>query len=218
MNRRIRLYILALIFLSMAVLSGRITGELAGDNETASAVLSSGAERIGGVLASVLWLQLDRYHHIWMYQGNDWVTDTEYLPQLWLITKLDPTFAEAYIDGGYHLVINLGHPEEGFELLQEGVIQCPDNERMLWERAVVLWETNYYGPRATCQAAWAYIDLIRSKRGVISEPWNEANAYFIIGSAFEKDVSRLNSSRIARRYDERCSFIRSARIEGLWTN
>ncbi len=101
---------LAVVFLFIAVVSGRIAGETAWENEAASEAVSSGAGEIGSILADILWLQLDQYHHIWMYQGNEWTTATDYLPQLWLIIKLDPTFAEAYIDGGYHLVRNLGHP------------------------------------------------------------------------------------------------------------
>ncbi|NOQ23443.1 MAG: hypothetical protein GQ565_12460 [Candidatus Aegiribacteria sp.] len=216
MKKRYYLYLLAVLFLSVAVLSGRIAGEASWENEAASEAVSTGAGEIGGILADILWLQLDRYHHIWMYQGNEWMTATDYLPQLWLIIKLNPAFADAYIDGGYHLAINLGHPEEGLRLLREGVRQCPDNERMLWERLIVLWQTNYYGPRAIQEAAWDYMALVEQKRGQIADPWNEANTSMILQFSFENDTLRRNHIEISERYAERSNFIRFATRNDLW--
>ncbi len=210
------LYLLAVLFLTIAVISGRIAGETAWENEAASEVVSSGLDEIGSILADLLWLQLDRYHHIWMYQGNEWMTATDYLPQLWLIIKLDPSFAEAYINGGYHLTINLGYQEEGLRLLQEGVRQCPDSERMRWERLIVLWQSNYYGSRATQEAAWDYMTLVKEKRGHIVDPWNEANASMILEFCFENDNLRRNHMEISERYGERRDFIRFASQNDLW--
>lgn len=217
MKNRYFQYVLAVFFLFIAVVSGRIAGETAWENEAASEAVSTGAGEIGGIFADILWLQLDRYHHIWMYQGNEWMTATDYLPQLWLIIKLDPTFAEAYIDGGYHLAINLGHPEEGLRLLQEGVRQCPDNERLLWERLVVQWQSYYYGPRAIQEAAWDYLALVKKKRGQIVDTWNEANASLILELTFEDDTLRHNHMAISERYSERSEFVRFANRNGLWT-
>ncbi len=210
------LYLLAFLFLSIAVIFGRIAGETAWENKAASEAVSSGLGEIGGILADLLWLQLDQYHHIWMYQGNEWMTATDYLPQLWLIIKLDPTFTEAYIDGGYHLTINLGYPEEGLRLLQEGVRQCPYNEQMRWERLVVLWQSSYYGPRAIQEAAWDYMTLVKEKRGQIRDPWNEANASLILELCFKDDSLRYNHMQISERYAERSEFIRFARRNDLW--
>ena len=210
--------VFAVIFLAAAVVFGRLaTGSYTRGNPQAAEALSSGSRQIGTVLADVLWLQLDRYHHIWMYQGYDWATATDYLPQLWLITKLDPDFAEAYIDGGYHLGVNLGYPEEGLELLDQGVINCPDDEEVFWEKAVVLWETNYRGYRATHEAVWDYLRLVSKKRGDIAHPWNEANANMLLEFTFEEDSLRRNHMRIAERYSNRTDFIRFARRSGLWT-
>ncbi len=217
MKKNMSLYLSALLFLIIAVVSGRIASESAGGNEIASEAVSTGTGQIGGLLADILWLQLDQYHHIWMYQGNEWITATDYLPQLWLIIKLDPGFAEAYIDGGYHLAINLNMPEEGLELLGEGARQCPDNERILWEKATVLWETDFYGTRVTHEAVWNYLDLVKRKRGQITEPWNEANAAMILEFTFEEDTLRRNNLRISERYADRCDLIRFARREGFWT-
>ena len=216
MKNRYLPYVLAVVFLFIAVISGRILNDTTWENDAASEAVSAGSGEIGGILADVLWLQLDRYHHILMFQGNEWMTATDYLPQLWLIIKLDPTFAEAYIDGGYHLAINLGYPEEGLRLLQEGVRQCPDNERILWERLVVLWRSNYYGHRVIQEAAWDYMTLVKQKWGQITDPWNEANASLILELCFKDDILRRNHMEISERYSETCDFIRFGRRNDLW--
>jgi len=213
MRKKYYLYVFVAVFLLIAVVTGKIASETTGENNTASEAVSSGTGMIGRVLADVLWLQLDRYHHIWMYQGNEWMTATDYLPQLWLIIELNPSFAEAYIDGGYHLTMNLDMQEEGLELLQEGVRRCPDNEKVFWEKTVVLWESDYYGSRATEEAAWDYLNLVKCKRGQIEDPWNEANAAMILEFVFEDDSLRRNHMRISERYAQRCDFLRFARSE-----
>ncbi|MCK4506748.1 MAG: hypothetical protein KAW14_14120 [Candidatus Aegiribacteria sp.] len=217
MKGRIVPFVAAAIFLTVAVYTGRLASQAAWEDNISTEAVSSGIGQIGSFLADMLWLQLDQYHHIWMYQGNEWVTATDYLPQLWLIIKLDPSFADAYIDGGYQLAINLDEKSEGIRLLQEGVRQCPENERVLWEYAVVLWETDYYSPRETEEATWQYLRIIREKRGLIEEAWNEGNAYFLLEKAFEQDSLRRNNLEISRRYSNRRSFIRRARSEGIWT-
>lgn len=210
-------FVAAAIFLTVAVYSGRLASQAASSDNTATEAVSKGIGNIGSFLADILWLQLDQYHHIWMYQGNEWVTATDYLPQLWLITKLNPTFAEAYIDGGYQLAVNLNEISEGIRLLQEGIRHCPENERVLWEYAVVLWEVDYYSPRETEIATWHYLRNLRNKHGLIQEPWNEGNAYFLLEKAFEQDSLRRNNLVISRLYSNRRSFVRRARSEGIWT-
>ncbi len=212
MRRELYLYLFAVLFLAVAVVTGSLaTAGQQGENRAAEATVTAGVGEIGRVLADILWLQIDRYHHIWMYEGRDWVTATDYLPQLWLVIKLNPGFPDAYIDGAYHLGINLGLPEESMRLLEQGVRNCPDNERMLWERLIVLWQSNYLGTRETRMAAWDYLDLVRRKGGNISEPWNEANAAMIIGFTFQDDTLRRNSARLAVRYSERRELMSLAR-------
>lgn len=215
MKKGILHVLLALFFLSVAVISGRIAVEIEDENAPASMAVSSGLDEIGGILADILWLQLDRYHHIWMYQGNDWVTATDYLPQLWLILELSPGFEQAYVDGGYHLAVNLNEYEKGIELLRRGARNCPWSEYVLWENAVVLWETGYCGSRETEEAAWQYLRLVRRKRGRIVDPWNEANANLILQLEFEQDSTRRNNIAISDHYSHRCEILRGIRGAGL---
>lgn len=219
MKRGWLLHLLAAVFLSVAVLAGRAvkSGDISSSRPAARTV-EAGLGGLAGILADILWLQLDDYHHIWMYQGHTWDTATDYLPHLWLITRLKPDFPDAYIDGGYHLAVNLGHVDEGLELLDAGIRNCPDNERVFWERLIVLWETGRHGPRAVREAAWDYLGLVRRKRGDISEPWNEANASMIIAFTFREDTLRRNSGRIHDSYMRRRESVGMARIYGLWRN
>jgi len=213
-----RLYLLALLFLAAAVLLGIVaSGRGLRGSRAGEEAIRAGTGELGTVIADLLWLQLDRYHHIWMYQGNQWATATDYLPQLWLITRLDPDFAEAYIDGGYHLAVNLGHVEDGLELLYSGRRNCPESEGILWEILAVVCETGHGGPRAAHEAAWDYLRLVARKRGHITEPWNEANADLILEFTFQDDSSRVNHERLARIYEGRTTLIRYARSRDLWT-
>jgi len=212
MMDHVRPYVYAVIFLAVAIITGRLASEDSpGGNEVAKATVSAGTGQLGVMLADLLWIKIDNYHHIMMYQGYEWTAITEYMPQLWLVIKLNPSFPDAYIDGGHHLAVNLGFPEEGLELLDRGIINCPDDERVFWERLMVLWRTGYRGVRATRSAAWDYLKIVRRKRGRIREAWNEANAVMIIGFTFRDDESRINAGRLAARYEERARNIRRLR-------
>ncbi len=209
------LYII--LFFSVAVITGRIAVlENQYRDTTASRAFNAGAGQLGEVIADFLWLDMDRYHHIWMYQGHDWKTATDYLPQLWLVTKLNPDFPDAYVDGSYHLAVNLGNFQEGIRLLDRGMRNCPDNEKIYWEKLQILWQTGNGSPRQVRLAAWDYLDLVRRKSGDIAEPWNEANAYMITGFTFRDDSTRRNSPVLSRRYDQRADFLRSAGSAGYF--
>lgn len=204
MRRDIALYVSAAFFLLLAIAAGRLsTAGGRGENAAAEATVRTGVSEIGNILADLLWIQMDRYHHIWMYQGEDWTSATDYLPQLWLVIRLRPGFPDAYIDGAYHLGINLGLPGEAMDLLDQGIRNCPESERVFWERLVILWQSDFRGPEATRNAAWDYLHLVKRKGGRISEPWNEANAAMIVGFTFLDQTGRRNSSRLASRYDQR---------------
>jgi len=88
------------------------------------APISDGFGQLRGIVADFLYLDLDRYHHIMMYQGYDWAQIADYLPQIWMIVKLKPDYWRAYEDGSYHLAVNLGMPDEGMRLLEEGLRNC----------------------------------------------------------------------------------------------
>jgi len=214
--KRLYLPALALLLLLTAILSGAAVSRRFFDDGTAARALDSSLGRLGSIVADILWMQLDDYHHLEMYQGLDWTTNTKYLPQLWLITRLNPDLVDAYLTGGNHLAVNLGMPEEGIALLQRGLRNCPDDTRLVWEYTAVLWLTDYLGPRATQEAAWRFLNLIRRRRGDIEEIWNEPNAELVLRGAFNLDSTRMHSDRISVRYLDRSEFIRDAGRNAIW--
>lgn len=169
--------------------------------------ISSGFDNLKGFLADILWLKMDDYHHMWMYQGNPWTTATDYLPHLWLVIKLNPYYADAYIESGYHVAINLEYPEEGMRILKEGLFRIQDNEELLWINAFVSSQTNCTSLRSDEEASWKYLRYIRRRNGELESPWNERNSLFLLGESFEHDSTRYNYQRISGRYHRRSNQI-----------
>jgi len=217
MKRIITPLILALLFFVITIVIGsNIRATTLGDASAGEIAVSSSFSQLRTFLANVLWLQLDRYHHIWMYQGNAWTTATDYLPQLWMIIKLDPDYTQAYYTGGYQLAVNLDMPAEGIELFREGLFQNPNDPKLLWEYATVLWVTNYLLHSDTENAIWNYLTLLRRKNGDIIDSWNEANACLMLNVEFGNDSLRLNHRRISHHYEYRSNFLRDASDDNTW--
>ena len=207
MRGRLSPLVIALPLLILAYFSGyavtsRVSVDLSGHLE----VFSSGFREMKILLADLLYLQIDRYHHIITYQGYDWRIITDYLPQLWLVTQLNPGFGEAYADGGYHLAVNLGLVDEGVELLRRGMENCPDDPAVVWEYAYVTWETGTLPPRLQTESILYYLNLER-RLGLTSvdiERYTSAmNACRLLWWTYEDYTERRNSGRIARRYRDR---------------
>ena len=85
------------------------------------------------VIADMLWLRADLYHHSYEWRGEYW-GDNENLVMLYrLITYLNPQQDKAYAQGGYHLSMNLRKPKDGMEFLQEGLKYNPNSEDIHFE-------------------------------------------------------------------------------------
>jgi len=89
-------------------------------------------------LAAFVWLKADYYHHDAEASRQPWTENKSLMPLIRLVTYLDPHFVQAYDFGGYHLAVNLKKPEEGINLLQEGIRNNPDSFDLLWEMGYVL--------------------------------------------------------------------------------
>jgi len=191
----------AVAALSLAVISGREASRHVGGGSSLE-VLSSGLDQIRGFIGDLIYLKIDRYHHIWMYQGHEWEQATDYLPMIWLVSRLKPEYARNYIDGGHHLAINLGRVEEGVEFMRRGLLRCPGSLELAWEYAVVLWQTGYGTMTQRQRAVWNYLDMVRRRRGDMDDPWNEYNAFTMLRELFEADSTRRKHVRIAALYSE----------------
>jgi hypothetical protein len=207
MRRPLSPLLLAVPLLILAYVSGyAVTSRMSVDLSGHLEVFSSGLREVRTFLADLLYLQIDRYHHILMYQGYDWKVITDYLPQLWLVTRLNPTFGEAYAEGGYQLAINLGRVEEGVELLLTGLENCPDDPGVLWEYAYVTWKTGSLPHREQAESVWNYLELERrlDMSAADLEPYTNAmNACRLLWWTFDDYAERSNNARIAERYRRR---------------
>jgi hypothetical protein len=203
--RSVHLLLLSSIFLVVAIVAGTVAMALtgsAGQERAARETTSAAFEELRGVLADILFLQLDQYHHIWIYQGNPWHTATDYLPQIWLIARLDPQFIEVYVDGAYHLAVNLGRPDEGMELLREGMAANPDNEDLMWEYAFLIQQLEESSPEARLEACWDLLHLARRRSGT-DDPLREKNVCDLLEIIFRDEAVRRGAERISSRYQRR---------------
>jgi hypothetical protein len=163
-----------------------------------------GFDEIRLILAEVLYLELDDYHHIMMYQGYDWTAISDYLPQIWLIVRLKPDFWQAYQDGAYHLAVNLGSTTEGLRLLEEGIANCPGNLDLLWQNVVIRWRTGTGRPRERLQACLEYSRAVRDLGLPDPHPVELRNAALISTWIMEEGTGTrdsLTSARYSRRAD-----------------
>lgn len=204
-------FLLFVAFVSGNAVSREASIDLSGHME----VFSSGFDQIKRIVANILYLQLDEYHHIMIYQGSEWVTVTDYLPHIWLITRLNPTFPDPYKEGGYHLAVNLGFIDEGIELLQRGLLYCPDNPGISWEYAYVSWEVEYGSLRSRQDNTWHFLELcgeLDLTAADVDQHTSMMNANRILKFMFEDESSRLNSSVIALHYERRIELMSSIRL------
>ncbi len=205
----------ALLFLFLAFVCGSsVSQRVDVDTSQHLQVFGSGFQRLKHFFASVLYLQLDDYHHIAMYQGIPWTQNTDYLPQMWLIAKLDPHFTDVYTDAAYHLAINLGMVEEGMDFIKEGAVSNPDSLDIRFELAYLLWRTNDGTPEDIISETIAYRTLLRRAGGDSKQPYNESSSATIMAEVIEAHSDSLNPYSLF--YRTRASFVRHAKRAGLF--
>lgn len=205
----------AVVFLVLAVVSGTAVSRKASvDTFEHIEVFGSGFQRLKHFIASALYLQLDDYHHIAMFQGASWTDATDYLPQMWLIAKLDPNFTEVYTDAAYHLAINLGSVEEGMNFIKQGIQKNPDSLDVRFEYAYLLWETGTGTTEEIIDETLVYRTLLRRVKGDIDHSWNEPSSSTLLAEVFEARTDSLNPYSLF--YRRRSFFIREAIREGIY--
>lgn len=173
--------------------------------------VGSGIERLRRVAASALYLQMDDYHHIGMYQGQSWTTITDYLPQAWLVSRLDPSFSTVFVDAANHLAVNLGMAGEGLELARQGVLHNPDSLDIRYEYAFLLYETGVGEPAGIMAAVLDYNVLLRMNGGDHGGPFREASASMLASEALSGPMPRFGEL-----YRRRSEFTGLATRAGLF--
>jgi hypothetical protein len=215
MKTKLLLPAAAFLFLAASFVSGSaVSQRVTVDTFRHIQVFDSGFARLKHFFASVLYLQLDDYHHIAMFQGVPWTQNTDYLPQMWLIAKLDPHFTDVYTDAAYHLVVNLGMVNEGMSFLDEGVRNNPDSLDIRFEQAYLLWETGEGTYEEITDEIITYRALVRRSMGDIDQPYNEPSSAAVLAELIEAKSDSLNPYRLF--YRKRSANVRQAMREGLY--
>ena len=202
----------ALLFFALAFFSGSAVKnqyrvDLSGNLDT----FGSGIDRLRRVAASALYLQMDDYHHIGMYQGQSWNTITDYLPQAWLVARLDPGFSAVYVDAANHLAVNLGMVEEGLSFAREGLRQNPDSLDIAYEYAFLLFQTGTGSTDESFRAVFHYNRLLRRHQGDHSGPYRESSASRIAAEAIMETMPAFSGI-----YENRAAFLFHALRSGLY--
>lgn len=215
MKKNVLLYSAAFVFLFLAIITGASISRKASVNTFKHIeVLGSGFQRLRHFTASALYLQLDDYHHIAQFQGENWTEVTDYLPQMWLIAKLDPSFTDVYTDAAYHLAVNLGSVEEGMDFIKEGVYNNPDSLDVRFEYAYLLWETGAGTSENILDETLVYRSLVRRVNGDFDNSYNEPSSATILAEVFEARTDSLNPYSLF--YRRRSIFVRNAMRQGLY--
>ncbi len=97
------------------------------------------------VFANLLWIKVDQYHHEYIEHHGDWSRDTDLLPLLRMITRLDPHFVQAYQVAGFMLSGSLHRYEHARQLLLEGIGNNPNSFELYEEMgmAIIRGTKNY---------------------------------------------------------------------------
>jgi len=215
MKSGISLPIIALLFLILAVFSGLyVSNRVTVDTFRHIEALDSGFQRLKHFIASALYLQLDDYHHIEMYQGVSWTEATDYLPQMWLIARLDPHFTDVYTDASFHLAVNLGQVEEGMAFIREGVRNNPDSLDVRFQLAYLLWATGTGNSKELLRETIAYRAVMRRAMGDVRNPYYEYSSETILAELFEAETDSINPR--SSFYRRRSSFLREALRAGIY--
>lgn len=79
------------------------------------------------ILADILWIRIDLYHHSWEWGGNYWSNNQNLIMLYRIVSYLNPNQEKAYAQGAYHLAFNLHKEKEALEFLKEGLANNPDS-------------------------------------------------------------------------------------------
>ena len=214
-RQRLILFFASILFLAGAFFSGSaVSSQTMVNTFHHVEAIGSGVDRLRHFMASALFLQLDDYHHIEMYQGVSWTEVTDYLPQMWIIARLDPTFTDVYTDAAYHLAVNLGEVDRGIEFIREGLANNPDSLDVVYEYAYLMWQTGRGSSEEVTEACLNYLTLVRRSGGDAYQQYNEPSSSLILAEVLADETDTLNAG--SEFYRNRSRFIRDAMHAGLY--
>jgi hypothetical protein len=128
---RWRLLPLAFVFIAICALEPVVDASYANSGCSRKMTGDSATYALAGefrsVIANLLWIKVERYHHEYIQTNADWRANKEILPLIKVITDLDPHFTDAYVCGAWMLCMGLNRTDEGVVYLKEGIQNNPDN-------------------------------------------------------------------------------------------
>ncbi|MHB2017143.1 MAG: tetratricopeptide repeat protein [Candidatus Xenobia bacterium] len=142
-----------LLLLASAMAANAWTSNLAANAPGAGDQVLAMVGDLRTVLARLVWLQVDVYHHVIQAQGGGYNQERDVLPLLKLVTMLDPDFEEAWDVAAWHLVVGLHRTAEGLATLRAGLRHRPNSPELRFVYALLLYKTKHY--RACAPAAEA---------------------------------------------------------------
>ncbi len=89
------------------------------------------------VLANLLWIKADAYHHEFIAKDPNWCQNKELLGLMKLITALDPRFEEAYLTGAHVLLYGYRDTPKAIAYLHQGLAANPKSQELNRLAAIV---------------------------------------------------------------------------------
>jgi len=112
------------------------------------AVYANIAGQFRTVLANMLWMKADQYHHEFIEHNPHWTQNRDVLPLMKMVTVMDPHFVQAYTNAAWMLGLYQNRPAEARAFLLEGLRWNPSSSEIYETLAILAWR-NDHNPRAT---------------------------------------------------------------------
>ena len=127
------------------------------------------------VIANVLWIKVEKYHHEYIRANRDWRADADVLPLMKMITDLDPHFVEAYLCGSWMLCTGLNRTHDGLAYLNEGLTNNPSS-REINEQFAILYARKLQQPSKA-------LPYLRRAYDLATDPWDRGRLRRLMKSA-----------------------------------
>lgn len=129
-NVRVALVMVILLFAGMSLAeNSAMRSRPVEPADHASAVYKLAGE-FRAVLANLLWIKADSYHHEFIERNPNWCEDKELLGLMRMITALDPRFEEAYSTGAYVLLYGYHDTPKSVAYLMQGIAANPRSQEL----------------------------------------------------------------------------------------
>lgn len=123
-------FAILLLFTGMSAVENRAVRSRPIDPaDNASAVYKLAGE-FRTVIANLLWIKADAYHHEFIERNPHWCENKDLLGMMRMITALDPRFVEAYSTGSYILMYGYRSAPKSLAYLREGIAVNPKSREL----------------------------------------------------------------------------------------